>query len=248
MIDRCPWPALPPPRNIPLTTLAEHPCPYLPGRVARNRAFVCEGMPPALYHELMDAAFRRSGTFVYQPVCSGCRECRPIRVPVDRFTPSKSQRRAWRRNADLVVEVTSPPQPSEEKFNLYILYLRGRHDSQREDDFAGFVEFLYRSPVDTIEITYRLADAARTLVGVGICDLCAARSLSSVYFFFDPAHARRGLGTFSSLWEIDFARRRNIPYYYLGYWVRDCESMSYKAQLRPSEVLDPDGVWRATTF
>jgi arginine-tRNA-protein transferase len=231
-----------------LVTLGEHPCPYLPGRAARNRAFLCESMPTEVYHELMDAAFRRSGQFIYQPVCPGCRECQPIRVLVDQFTPSKSQRRAWRRNSDLTVTVDSPPQPSEEKFNLYTRYLRGRHerhcDPQGDDDFQNFVEFLYQSPVDTIEITYRLADDARTLVGVGICDRCAGRSLSSVYFYFDPGCARRGLGTFSSMWEIDFARRHNIPYYYLGYHVRGCDSMSYKASFRPNELLHPDGVWR----
>src|SRR5947207_5225999 len=118
------WPALPPPRNIPLTTLAEHACPYLPDRTARNRAFLCERMPPELYHELMDAGFRRSGMLIYQPVCRGCRACQPIRVPVATFTPSKSQRRAWRRNADLLVSVagagpSEPPLPTQEKFDLY---------------------------------------------------------------------------------------------------------------------------------
>jgi arginine-tRNA-protein transferase len=205
-------------------------------------------MPPELYHGLMDAAFRRSGTLFYQPICAGCRECRSIRVPVDRFTPSKSQRRARRRNSDLIVDVASPPEASDEKFDLYTRYLRDRHDRDgREDSRDDFVAFLYRSPVQTMEVTYRLPDSSRTLVGVGICDVCAGRSLSTVYFYFDPApaHARRSLGVFSSLWEIDFARRCGIPYYYLGYWVRDCAAMTYKAHLRPNEILHPDGAWRA---
>jgi len=244
MYDRSHWPALPPPRKIALTTLEEHQCPYLPGRSARNRAFICDSMPPELYHGLMDAGFRRSGTFVYQPVCSGCRECRPIRVPVSKFLPSKSQRRAWRRNQDLVARVESPPAPSAEKFELYTRYLRDRHDPERAENFDNFVEFLYRSPVQTLEITYRLPDPSRTLVGVGICDICANRSLSSVYFYFDPAHARRSLGTFSSLWEIDLARRMGIPYYYLGYHIAGCDAMSYKANFRPCELLHPDGAWR----
>jgi arginine-tRNA-protein transferase len=225
----------------------EHPCPYLPGRPARNRAFLSGQIPPHLYHDLMDAGFRRSGTFVYQPVCSGCRECRPIRVPVARFAPSKSQRRVLRRNADLVVHVASPPAPSEEKFNLYTRYLRERHDRESTDvpeRFDNFVEFLYHSPVQTLEITYRLPDASRTLVGVGICDVCAGRSLSTVYFYFDPQQQRRSLGIFSSLWEIDLARRMGIGYYYLGYHVHGCDAMSYKSNLRPCELLHPDGAWR----
>jgi arginine-tRNA-protein transferase len=229
-----------------LTVLPPHPCSYLPGRVAQNRGFLCSGMPALLYQELMDAGFRRSGTFFYQPICRGCRECRPIRVPVGRFEPSKSQRRTWRRNLDLLVTVGAPA-PTDEKFDLYTRYLRERHRKEEADDPAGFVEFLYHSPVDSLEITYRepggRGGAGGRLIGVGICDVCPA-SLSSVYFYFDPAESRRGLGTFSSLWEIDFARRRGIPYYYLGFWIRDCAAMAYKANYRPAELLDADGVWR----
>ena len=247
MADFCPWPGLPAPRNIPLISLEEHPCPYLPGRVARNRAFVCEQMPADLYHQCMDAGFRRSGKLVYQPVCAGCRACQPIRVPVESFVPSKSQRRAWRRNADLMVDV-SAPQPTQEKFDLYQRYLLGRHDrSDEQQTPQDFIRFLYDSPVESIEFAYRLPDTPHALIGVGICDVCEGRSLSSVYFYFDPVHARRGLGTFSTLWEIDFARRRKIPHYYLGYFVAGCRSMSYKAQFRPNQLLHPDGAWRANS-
>jgi arginine-tRNA-protein transferase len=248
--DFCPWPALPPPRGIQLTVMPEHPCSYLPGRVARNRAFLAERMPPQLYHELMNAGFRRSGTFLYQPICSGCRACEPIRVPVATFVPSKSQRRVWRKNQDLQVAV-GLAEPTEEKFELYGRYVRERHNPEREEgeegeeDRESFLEFLYHSPVETIEFTYR-RPADQKLIGVGLCDICA-QSLSSVYFYFDPIESkRRGLGTFSSLQEIAWARKKNIPYYYLGYFVRGCAAMSYKANFAPNELLHPDGVWRAS--
>jgi arginine-tRNA-protein transferase len=210
--------------------------------MARNRAFVAEQMPPLLYHQLMDAGFRRSGTFVYQPICAGCRECQPIRVPVGRFTPSKSQRRTWQRNQDLRIAVQTA-QPSDEKFDLYTRYVRGRHKPDHEDDRDSFIEFLYHSPVETIEFTYRTPGEGK-LIGVGLCDICP-QSISSVYFYFDPEESRRGLGTFSSLHEVDFARKHNIPFYYLGYFIRGCGAMNYKAQFRPCELLHPDGVWRA---
>jgi arginine-tRNA-protein transferase len=212
--------------------------------MARNRGFLAQRMPPELYHRLMDAGFRRSGTFFYQPICAGCRACEPIRVPVATFTPTKSQRRVWRKNQDLVIEVGAP-EATDEKFDLYTRYVKGRHDPHREEEREGFLEFLYRSPVNTVEFTYRTADD-RKLIGAGLCDLCA-QSLSSVYFYFDPSDTckRRGLGTFSSLQEIAFARAKNIPYYYLGYFIRDCASMNYKANFAPSELLHADGIWRA---
>jgi arginine-tRNA-protein transferase len=93
-----------------------------------------------------------------------------------------------------------------------------------------------------LEFSYR--DAAGRLLGVGICDV-SKLSLSSVYFYYDPEETvRRSLGTFAALVEIETAAGRNIPYYYLGYWVDGCPAMQYKANFRPNEVLCPDGVWR----
>lgn len=234
------YPAIPPPQGVRLTVLPEHACPYRPGRVTRNRAFVAEHMPDELYGQLMDRAFRRSGRLIYQPVCRGCRACVPIRVPVERFAPGKSQRRCFRRNQDLRVEVAEPT-PTREKYELYRQYLAEWHGSEMEDSLAGFVAFLYDSPVTTVEFTYR--EPSGRLVGVGICDL-GSSYLSSVYFYHDPAVSKRGVGTFSALYEIEYARRRGLAYCYLGYWVEGCSTMDYKASFRPHEQLDADGVWR----
>jgi arginine-tRNA-protein transferase len=137
------------------------------------------------------------------------------------------------------------PDPTEEKFELYRRYLAERFGDTEDVTRASFVEFLYDSPVETLEFTYR--DAAGNLLGVGLCDACE-RSLSSVYFYFDPnASRRRGLGTFSSLWEIEFARLHQIPHYYLGYWIPGCSTMAYKANFRPHELLHPDGTWGETS-
>ena len=232
-------PPLPPPVNVRLSVIPEHECPYFPDRVARSRAFRVGRMPPEVYHVFMDAGFRRSGQIVYQPTCATCRACVPVRVPVGQFAPSKSQRRCERRNADLVVTV-GEPRPTEEKFDLYRRYVRDRHQGE-EPDVASFEEFLYASPVHTLEFAYR--DVAGRLLAVGICD-ASAWSLSSVYFYFDPADQRRGLGTYGALREITYAREAGIPYYYLGFWIDGCRTMQYKRDFRPNELLHPDGVWR----
>jgi len=109
------------------------------------------------------------------------------------------------------------------------------------DGREEYERFLYESPVETIECCYR--DAGGRLLAVGICDVCS-RSLSSVYFYFDPDEKRRGLGTYGALYEIELARRTGIPWYYLGYWVQGCGAMEYKSRFRPYELLGTDGVWR----
>lgn len=236
----CPWPALPPPINLRLYELPESPCPYLPGRLEQCRAFLAAAVAPHVYHQFMDAGFRRSGELFYQPVCRGCRACMPIRIPVDRFAPGKSQRRCFRRNSDLRITFDRPSF-TEEKYDLYCRYVTRRHRKPAVPERDEFQAFLCTSPVETVEMAYR--DSAGRLLAVGVCDVCAD-SLSSVYFYFDPDHERRGLGTFGAMVEIRLAQEMAIPYYYLGYWVSGCRSMEYKSQFRPFELLHPDGVWR----
>jgi len=244
------FPAIPPPVRLKLVTLSDHDCPYLPNRVARSRAFWADEIPPELYHRFMDAGFRRSGKVVYQPVCPGCRECVPIRVPVESFRASRSQRRCWTKNVDALAVTCGPPRADDESYAMYLRYVTEWHGREPRAAADGgpsntsrddFESFLYESPVASVEFKYRERATGR-LLAVGICDV-SAESLSSVYFYFDPSERRHGLGTFGAMYEIDFARRHALRYYYLGYHVAGCRTMEYKASFRPNELLRSDGVW-----
>jgi arginine-tRNA-protein transferase len=234
-----------------VTISDRQPCGYLTGRTSMFRAFeVSEtdaqgtgtGMTGQEYQRLMDAGFRRSGTIIYQPMCARCRACVPIRVPVAGFVPSKSQRRVLRAKKDLVVDVQRP-EPTREKWEIYESYQRQWHAKKiGDEDVGSFVQFLYRSPVETVEFEYR--DRWGKLLAVGICDICP-ESLSSVYFYFDPREASRSLGTYGALYEIAWAREMKLKYWYAGYWIRECPSMAYKSRFGPCETLGTDGVWRA---
>ena len=192
----------------------------------------------------MDAGFRRAGRIVYQPVCGGCRACVPIRVPVENFAPSKSQRRAWRRNQDLAIEWRAVEgvreRERQERYQLYGRYYRGWHGGE-PCGFEQFQMLYYESCVPTVEFSYRTTTGE--LVALGWCDV-GAGSVSSVYFLFEPAMSGRSLGTFGALVEIEFARQMGVPFYYLGYWVAECREMAYKANFGPHELLGLDGVWR----
>jgi arginine-tRNA-protein transferase len=242
----CHWPSwkLPVLPNEVMAT-GRQACAYLPAQYAMFRVIQTEEEATVSgegYQRLLDAGFRRSGSMIYQPMCSGCRACIPLRVPVESFAPSKSQRRAVRSNSDVVVQVGTP-EPTREKWELYERYQREWHQKPMgdSDEVMEFVAFLYRSPIESIEFEYR--DRWGKLLGVGIGDLCPA-SLSSVYFYFDPREARRSLGTFSALYEIQWARLRGMKYWYAGYWINECPAMAYKSRFRPCELLGTDGIWR----
>ena len=87
----------------------QHPCAYLPGLPARLDVRLLTDMSPAETEELIERGWRRFGPEYFRPVCEGCGECISLRVPVREFAPSKSQRRALRKCAELVVE-TGPPE------------------------------------------------------------------------------------------------------------------------------------------
>ena len=61
--------------------------------------------------------------------------------------------------------------------------------------------------------------------------------LSLVYSFFDPSLANRSLGRYVILDHIEMARAAELPFVYLGYWVKGSPKMDYKIEFQPSEVL-----------
>jgi arginine-tRNA-protein transferase len=217
------------------------PCPYLPNKTAVDEFFYAGRFPPELYHDFMNIGFRRSGMVFYRPVCPDCSECRPIRVQVSEFLRSRSQKRIAKKNEDLRIR-PGTPRLTKEKFRMYDAYLRCQHNKLSNTTSDALRDFLYSSSVDTLEFEYFLD---RKLIGVGLTDVCS-RSLSSVYFFFDPDYSERRLGTFSALTEILFCSSNQIPFYHLGFYIRDCRSMSYKARFRPCQILNDQGQWEVT--
>ncbi|MBI3462378.1 MAG: arginyltransferase [Planctomycetes bacterium] len=216
-----------------------HPCSYLAGRWAESDWFVASQLPAGAYHSLMDLNFRRSGALFYRAACDGCQECKAIRVAVQEFQPNRSQRRCWRRNQDITVSV-GPPVPTEDKLEVYQRYLRDRHDREMGGSWSEFCAFLYNSPLHTREVVYRQAGQ---VLAAGIVDV-EPHAVSTVYCYYDPDASGRALGVFNVLWTIDWCRRKQVPYVYLGYFVRECNKMNYKAHYRPCELLEPDGRWR----
>ncbi len=64
------------------------------------------------------------------------------------------------------------------------------------------------------------------------------QSISLVYFFHDPEWRAQSPGVFSVLTQLEYARAQGMPHAYLGYWIKDCQSMNYKNRFAPYEILD----------
>lgn len=81
-----------------------------------------------------------------------------------------------------------------------------------------------------------MRDKTGKLVALSVTDVLD-HGLSAVYTFFDPDETHRSLGVFAILYQIELAKQNQLPYVYLGYWIRQCQKMSYKTRYQPYQVL-----------
>jgi arginine-tRNA-protein transferase len=217
-------------------------CPYLPGQVAcLPLRFPIDRVTPEGFDALLVRGDRRAGPVLYRTRCPACTACEPLRVGVASFRPSRSQWRVWRKNEREVRVELGSPAVTPRHVELYNRHKLERGLSRGEPlDEQGYRLHLLESCVDTREVRYHVGDA---LVAVSILDF-GSDSCSSVYHYFDPDESARSLGVFSVLAEIALCQKLGLRFYYLGLYVRDCKSLSYKASYRPHERLI-DGNWIA---
>jgi arginine-tRNA-protein transferase len=200
-----------------------------------------------LYGELVNAGFRRSGLYTYRPYCDECNACTATRIPVKDFKSNRSQRRSWRKHAGLEVRVLNLGY-QEEHYQLYQLYQNERHASSNmeQDDQDQYMQFLLQSRVNSRIVEFRdgpLDPHPGRLRMVSMIDILD-QGISSVYTFFDASNSSASYGSFSILWQIEQALELNLPYLYLGYYIKESQKMSYKAKFQPIEGLIDDH-WQA---
>jgi leucyl-tRNA---protein transferase len=217
------------------------PCPYLPDQEER-KVFV--HLPPLeavqVNDQLSALGFRRSQNIAYRPACQACRACQSVRIPVQQYTHSRTDRRIMRKNSDLMKGFLEA-EASREHYDLLQRYLYARHPDGGMIDMSwpDLVAMIEDTLVRTHIIEYRLEGQ---LVGCVLVD-ALNDGLSMVYSFYDPEMMNRSLGRYIILDHIDQARRAGYNYVYLGYWVKGSPKMDYKARFQPLEGLTDQGIW-----
>ncbi len=217
-----------------------HECSYLDDRSAITLFVDPEAEKNATDYALLSHyGFRRSGNHIYRPHCSSCHACVAIRVPVEKFVPNRNQRRNLQSNKDLTVRAVNA-RYCDEHYELYERYLGARHQNGGMDNTSPsqYTDFMFSSWAETKLFEIR---QHRQLLAVAVVDYMD-NGLSAVYTYYDPEHRKRSLGRYAVLFEVEEARRQNLAWLYLGYWIKNCRKMVYKDEFQPVEYFH-NGKW-----
>jgi leucyl-tRNA---protein transferase len=227
-------------QKIQFYVTAPYPCSYLSNQLAQSLIATPQHLVDAYqYSGLIQQGFRRSGSFVYRPHCENCNACIPVRLPVNAFKPSRSQKRAFKTHNKLEVGIHDISF-EEEHFSLYKRYQASRHEADLEQETSEqYQNFLAKSNVDTLFVTFREQGILKMVSVIDIVE----DGISAVYTFYDTTDKQASYGTYSVMWLIAWCQRLGLPYLYLGYWIKNSRKMAYKQKFEPQEALI-DGEWK----
>jgi arginine-tRNA-protein transferase len=220
-------------------------CGYLPNKLAQSLIAAPQHLVDSnVYSGLIQLGFRRSGNFSYRPHCENCKECVPVRIVLKDFLHNRSQKRAIKQHHNLST-VILPIAFHEEHYALYRTYQIARHNDKIErtedkiepDDVEQYRSFLCQSNVESVLVEFRENNQLKM---VSVIDI-VRDGISAVYTFYDTSNPKMSFGTYNVLWQIEWAKSLNVPYLYLGYWIKDSQKMAYKQNFKPLEKFVNDG-------
>jgi len=239
-------PTEPPLHKLQFYVTTPYKCGYLPNKLAQSLIAAPHHLVDVnIYNGLIQQGFRRSGKFAYRPHCENCNACIPVRIVLNEFAPTRSQKRAYKQHADLTARIM-PVSYNQSHFQLYSRYQALRHadtelvdQAETKDDAEQYRQFLCESNVESLMVEFR--DAKNQVKIVSVIDV-VHDGVSAVYTFYDALELKASYGTYSIIWLADWAKNLNLPYLYLGYWIEASKKMFYKQAFMPQERL-VDGEW-----
>ncbi len=220
----------------------EFPCSYIDGRSERR---VLVNIPNSkigneVISELTKKGFRRNYDHMYIPSCRSCNSCISSRINIFDFVFSKSNKRNLKNNIDLFL--VEKKEFTEERFELFKNYCKIRHaDGQMKDmTQKEFINFFHSSTNKTK--IFDLENFDKKLYGSILVDVIEG-GYSAVYSLFDPYLKKRGLGKTLILKMIQRLKVKKRNYLYLGYWIKESNSMNYKSSFNNVEYYI-NGKWK----
>jgi arginine-tRNA-protein transferase len=212
-------------------------CSYLDNLEQTMHYKIIENCSKNKCQEFIHRGFRRFGKMYFRPICTACDECKSIKIDVKNFKFSKSQRRVINKAKHIKSMIQKPSLTKEhiELFEKYHLHMRNEKGWDYTPTSAqGYYNSFVSGANDFgYEILYFDEDK---LIGVDLVDILP-NSVSSIYFYYDPDYKKYALGKLSMYMQIKFAEQSDKDWIYMGYYVKDCPSLSYKSHYEPYLTL-----------
>jgi arginine-tRNA-protein transferase len=164
----------------------------------------------------------------------------PLRIRVQDFSPNKSQRRILRRNSD--VGVTFQPICLTEADEILFDKHKRRFANNTPDSLNDFLAPQNPAFVPCRAYECRVISSENRLLAVSFFDI-GENAISSVYAMFETDESARGLGIFTLLAELEFARQNGKKYLYTGYVHKGHSAYDYKKHFSAIEHYDWCGSW-----
>lgn len=163
----------------------------------------------------------------------------PLRIRLENFKLSKSQRRILRKNSDLKIAI-NPIVLDEDKHGLFERH-KIRFEEFTPDSLYDFLDQdASNTPCESFEVC--VYDSRQNLLAVSFFDN-GRESISSTYAMFEPAEEKRSLGIFTMLLEIQHAKELGKEFYYHGYAYEGESFYDYKKRFSALEGFDWNGNW-----
>lgn len=201
---------------------------------ATIEAFAAHHRDIAWYDKYLECGYRRIADIYYRNVCSDCDKCIPMRVVTSEFSLTNSQQKTYNKNSDIILSVKKAYHITNANIDLYKKYIV-KHGGN-VDDTLDNLHSIHLGYTHSIAMEYYLDDK---LVAVSIVDE-TKDALSSVYCYYDYTLEKRRLGVYTLIKEIEYAKSLGKKYCYLGFYIKELNSMNYKASFIPNEVLTND--------
>ena len=191
-----------------------------------DQNFLCLEASPAEMDQFWAEGWRHFGVLFFRYRTSVHEDKRfsvlPLRVDLERFTLTRSQKRVLAKNRDtkILIRPASVDETREALFMKHILRFQDNIPSSLYDFLSPLPASV---PCPNLELGIYLDER---LIGVTYLDIGACAT-SAVYAMFDAAEAKRSLGILMMLHSIQFSREQGCRYYYPGYAYREPFAYDY---------------------
>jgi leucyl-tRNA---protein transferase len=197
-----------------------------------NEYFYADHVPPALIDRALAAGWRHFGSYFFRYSRNGSNHVLPLRVRLEDFKFSTSQKRVRKRNANLECVIRDAVIDAE-KHALFKLHTVRFSDNIPESIFT----FLDPEPSRVCETKEICLYKNGHLIGAHFLDL-GENSSSSVYSIYDPNESKHSLGIDLILRAIAYSHLLGKRLYYPGYAYLEPSAYDYKKKLSALEVFN----------